>query len=233
MRKTIYVMFATAATLLVSCGGGASSAVNDAVSAAEQEVQITESPLLGQMPALQLQYNAAKKALDAHYKEQLGNSGNLEDMSKTGNERKEASDELFKIYQSKVTDAVKAIDGKTFAVDVDPKAFTDGKATIIACIDSTSNSITSLYKIKVELTTARDLSMSKASVRDANDAELTSLAWYASDVKGITEDDMTGSWGIKNTIKSGVTFYIEINGVSIRNENAMKFAKLYFTSNDL
>lgn len=197
MKKVFLFSFMVATALLTtSCGGG--SKVNEAISQAEQEVAIAESPQLGKLPSLQMQYDAAKKAVSELMKVE-GNS--LDELSKSGEERKSALDELHKTYREKVIAEGKALDGKVIKVDFNSEYFQAVTATLKTHEISESESLRPVG-VELKMTLAKPLPKNRygGSVMwgwkylDAQGNELSGGAAYIESSDPAMELEAGGVW---------------------------------------
>ena len=166
-------MLSAVACLWTACGG---NVVDDALKAAEQEVQIVESPALGKLPSLQLQYNAAKKSVKEALKVE---SLSLSEMSKKGEERSKALDELQTIYYEKFTTEAKALEGKTIKVTFDDEYFSAGTAVIKLSDDNNP-----MYPVMIELQMTLAKPMPKAKGFFGLSGGPTYFKWKYQDAQG-------------------------------------------------
>ena len=106
MKKTFIAIFAVVASaviasVLTACSDSASSLVGDAISAAEKEVQITESPVLGTIPSLDQQKKVANDYISDYISKAMDKAEKREEMSELGNKKKAANAEINVIYRDK------------------------------------------------------------------------------------------------------------------------------------
>ena len=137
MKKNMFKSVALMAVVtfwgivLTSCGGNSasgSSAVKEAISAAESEIALTETPVFGNLPSLFEQKLEAGTILGKHFRELK-----TEDMDKAVKNkqlRDEAEKELAAYYNEKIGTAAEALDGKNIKVEFDKSQFTDATVTL-------------------------------------------------------------------------------------------------------
>ena len=131
MKKLqVLAMFAVAA-LMTACGGkSATSVVDDAISAAEQEVPITDSPILGKLPSLHQQMKAAELKVDEFYQSEMNKAEKREDMSRLGDERKAAKGVIYKKYYELFDAEAKALNGREVKITFDDDQLSAGTAKL-------------------------------------------------------------------------------------------------------
>ena len=185
----MFAMFAMAA-LLTACGGkSADSVADDAISQAEQEVQITENAFLGKLPSLYQQMKAAEAKVNEHFKAEMGKSESLQDMSRNGDEKKAAMNKVHKKYYELLETEAKALNGRVVKVSFDTDQITDATAKlryvegeITADAEKDSYRLGEPLVIDAELTLAAKLSMQYGAAmnqyhfRDAQGNNIEELA---------------------------------------------------------
>lgn len=154
------IVVATAATL-ASCGDkNPASQVDAIVGEAEKNVAEEESPCLGSIPSLQMQYSEAQKLLDEKMKQRaeeaeqkFKDGGSMEDVfrevKKIKDEKKTLQHELERIYTERIMAEAKKLEGKIIACETDGRRFSKAVAKLVCSKDS---STTSPLTIEVELT---------------------------------------------------------------------------------
>lgn len=237
MKKTFIAIFAVVviavtAAILTACSDSASSLVGDAISAAEKEVQITESPVLGTIPSLDQQKKAANDFVSDYISKAMDKAEKREELSELANQKKAANAEINVIYRDKQVEALKALDGKEVKVTFDESCFSAGKAKIVLTGDTAATKVSGArYQIIVELTAAKDTELCSAQVQDAEGNKLKDLAWFFDFFKNVPEDCKIVKYGKASAIKAGGTFTIEIEGINVgTKDTGLKFDHLYFTS---
>lgn len=221
MKKIfLLAMLSSVAFLWTACGG---SVVDDALKAAEQEVEIVESPAFGKLPSLQKQYDAAKKSVkDALKVESLS----LSEMSKKGEERSKALDELKTIYDEKFITEAKALEGKTIKVTFDDEYFSAGTA-VVKLADGNN----ALYPLIIELrmTLAKPLPKGKGFFGFSGGP--TSFSWKYQDAEG--NEVGAGTNYIENesptlALQAGEVYTYILEATNLPNKDrALKFDHIY------
>ena len=154
------IVVATAATF-ASCGDkNPASQVDDIVGEAEKNVAEEESPCLGSIPSLQMQYSEAQKLLDEKMKQRaeeaeqkFKDGGSMEDVfrevKKLKDEKKALQHELERIYTERIMAEAKKLEGKSVECEVDGRRFSKAVVKLVCSKDS---STTSPLIVEAELT---------------------------------------------------------------------------------
>lgn len=167
MRKIQLFASLALATLLTACGGkSTNSVVDDAISAAEQEVQIVDNAVLGKLPSLYRQMEAAKVKVDDFYKAEMSKAEKREDLSRLGDERKAAIGEVYTKYFEQLDAEAKKLDGKEVKIAFDEEQISAATAKlhyqegeIVADVEKDSYKRGNPLRLEAELTLAAKLSM--------------------------------------------------------------------------
>ena len=207
-----------------------SSMVKKAISVAEQNVSLEESPSLGAIPALQLQYKEADKQVKVlleefakKSEEEFKKGGSMEDAIRANmildDLKKETKEELESIYKEKIMAEAGKLDGKALTVEFDKEQFTSISAVLHTAADS---SINKPFNIVAELTLAKPLPYT-----DWSWSVEAMWEYLDADGKNIT----AGNKSIKDfkKYKAGDVVTVEIKPTTyLVGEKAMKFAKMSF-----
>ena len=234
MKKLISSVFAVAATMmLTACGDSASSLVSDAISAAESEVQITESPVMGTLPSVDKQKKVANDFVSDYISKAMDKAEKREELSELGNQKKAANAEINTIFRDKQMEALKAIEGKEVKVTFDETCFSAGKAKIVLTGDTAATKVSGArYQIIVELTAAKEMASCTAVLQDAESKDLKELGWFFEFFRNVAEEYTVVKYGKASAIKAGGTFSIEIDGINLGGSSgvAEKFDHIHMTS---
>ena len=103
-------------------------AVDDAISAAESQVTIIESPVFGKLPSLFEQKLRASTILDKRFR--ALKTDNMDEAIKNRHRRDDAEEALEDFYQKKIDEAINGLDGKVIKVEFNEKQFSAAKATL-------------------------------------------------------------------------------------------------------
>ena len=219
------IVVATAATL-ASCGDkNPASQVDAIVGEAEKNVAEEESPCLGSIPSLQMQYSEAQKLLDEKMKQRteeaeqkFKDGGSMEDVfrevKKMKDEKKALQHELERIYTERIMAEAKKLEGKSVECEVDGRRFSKAVVKLVCSKDS---STTSPLIVEAELTLKAPYSglvgYCSWQYRDANGHELSS---------GASPVDDSGKYKAGDTIRQSFP-------LAVTQEKAKSLAKIYFT----
>ena len=117
---------------LIRCVSGGvpagNCAVDDAISAAESQVTIIESPVFGKLPSLFEQKLRASTILGKRFR--ALKSDNMDEAIKNKHRRDDAEEALDDFYQKKIDEAIVGLDGKAIKVEFDEKQFSSAKAML-------------------------------------------------------------------------------------------------------
>lgn len=219
------IVVATAATL-ASCGDkNPASQVDAIVGEAEKNVAEEESPCLGSIPSLQMQYSEAQKLLDEKMKQRaeeaeqkFKDGGSMEDVfrevKKIKDEKKTLQHELERIYTERIMAEAKKLEGKSVECEVDGRRFSKAVVKLVCSKDS---STTSPLIVEAELTLKAPYSglvgYCSWQYRDANGHELSS---------GASPVDDSGKYKAGDTIRQSFP-------LAVTQKKAKSLAKIYFT----
>lgn len=145
--------------LLNSCGGGSGSdkVVDEAIAQAVEQVPLADSELFGQIPSLQMQYLAAKKAMDEAFSleseamaQKIANTKDVEEaknLTKEYEERRDTAEaQLSAYYESKVAEAVPALEGKEL-----PATFDESQYSAVKLVLQKNEEGDFLFPLKVDV----------------------------------------------------------------------------------
>lgn len=149
MKKPLLSILVGGMTMaLAACGGvdatNPDSLKDNAISAAEDVVELTDDAILGQYPALLRQQSVAFDTLkvfcrEAEDKIKIDDISDLEDAfkesKKINDAKKEARKAIEEYFGSKIDDACKDLIGKEYPTEVDNKQYSAAKATIAKASD--------------------------------------------------------------------------------------------------
>lgn len=139
MKRTIktvafVAVMALSSLALSSCGekrvSAGNCAVDDAISAAESQVTVIESPVFGKLPSLFEQKLRASTILGKQFR--ALKTENMDEAIKNRHRRDDAEEALEDFYKKKIQEAANGLDGKTIRVEFDDKQFSAAKATLKA-----------------------------------------------------------------------------------------------------
>ena len=170
MKRLIIAIVSLSALCFASCGGGAGAGTNSAVSEAEKAVPVVSDPLFGELPSLQEQYKAAKKALKKEFEAKLKaiDDSNMDKAMQKANELKtemKAAEETLKAhYDPKIKTAGEKLAGVKIPCTVDPAKYSSAEA-VISGIDGENK-----LQIKITVTLASPLGGTPYIMWDYRDA---------------------------------------------------------------
>lgn len=230
MRRFIFLigLFAAivgTANLLTSCKEDSSATITkDIIGKVEKKIPLEETPNLGIIPSLQLQYKEAKNILDSlmrlrseEAKEKFKEGSSMEDAIRQAqilsDEKKAMKKELEKFFKERIMVEAKKLDGKVLDCKVDEGQYSEVKAKLVCAKDS---SILSPFNIEVEATLKRPfrsvVSYCEWQYQDAHGGKLQDGAMSSPEWIGLKAGD-----------KLSMTFPI-----GVQYEKAMAFKRLYF-----
>lgn len=232
MKKTLLSILVGGMTMaLAACGGvdatNPDSLKDNAISAAEDDVELTDDAILGKYPSLLKQQSVAFDTLksfcrEAEDKIKVEDLSDLEDAfkesKKINDARKEARKAIEEYFGSKIDEACKDLIGKEYPTEVDNKQYTAAKATIAKASDEG-------LTLDVELTLAaplrgilEDHKYIKFEIRNAAGECLSPGATV---VRPVTQ-------GINDEAGGKFTVQVLVNSSMIKDDAA----KIYFEEDD-
>ncbi|SNU04127.1 hypothetical protein SAMN06298211_10638 [Prevotellaceae bacterium MN60] len=117
---------------IIRCVGGGASAgncvVDDAISAAESQITIIESPVFGKLPSLFEQKLKAGTILSKQFGKIKTES--MDEATRNQQHREDAEQTLDDYYQKKIEEAIEGLDGKNIKVEFDEKQVASAKCTL-------------------------------------------------------------------------------------------------------